>query len=119
MIYLTRRDQAVILCLAAVALVGLAALGWLRYSRQVQLTVTHDARWAQQTAAWDAQLAAAQRVDVNHAGLEELEQLPGVGPTLAERIIAARPFRRVDDLDEVDGIGPALIERLRPYAVAE
>ena len=59
---------------------------------------------------------SAERIDVNRAGVAELQRLPGIGPALAERILATRrasPFRDVDDLTRVPGIGPATIERLR------
>jgi competence protein ComEA len=59
---------------------------------------------------------SASLVDLNRAGSEELQSLPGVGPALAERIIAhrrERPFATVDDLIAVRGIGPAVLERLR------
>ncbi|HSM35814.1 MAG TPA: ComEA family DNA-binding protein [Longimicrobiales bacterium] len=56
-------------------------------------------------------------VDVNGAGPDALQVLPGIGPALAARIIAHRdsagPFRSVEDLLEVRGIGPATLERLR------
>ena len=57
-------------------------------------------------------------VDVNHADRDELLLLPGVGPTIAERIISFRfeqgPFGCCDDLRQVHGIGPKTVERLRP-----
>jgi competence ComEA-like helix-hairpin-helix protein len=62
--------------------------------------------------------APAQPIDVNRATADELQQLPGVGPTLSARIIQARqqrPFRLVDDLRHVKGIGPKTLESLRPY----
>lgn len=56
-------------------------------------------------------------VDVNTADAATLETLPGIGPVLAERIVAFRttsgPFRTVEDLTAVSGIGPALLEGLR------
>jgi len=58
-------------------------------------------------------------VDLNRAGAQELQGLPGVGPALAERILAARRerlFTSVEDLVRVRGIGPATLEQLRPYA---
>lgn len=62
-------------------------------------------------------------INPNTASKEELCLLPGVGPVLAERIIAARSepgapaFARVEDLDAVPRIGPATVERLRPWVV--
>ncbi|MFO0874781.1 MAG: ComEA family DNA-binding protein [Phycisphaerales bacterium] len=62
------------------------------------------------------------RVDINGADAMELASLPGIGPTLAERIVRDRerhgPFATLDDLDRVRGVGPALIERLAGRAVA-
>jgi competence ComEA-like helix-hairpin-helix protein len=56
-------------------------------------------------------------LDLNHASIDDLVRLPGVGPALAERIVAARagdgPFASVDDLARVPGIGPAKLARLR------
>jgi competence protein ComEA len=57
-------------------------------------------------------------VDLNRAGLAELDALPGIGPVLAGRILQHRdahgPFREPEDLLAVPGIGPRLYERLRP-----
>ena len=57
------------------------------------------------------------QVDLNTAGTAELEELPGIGPALAGRIIAWRdengPFTSVDELDEVSGIGPSVLEQVR------
>ncbi len=60
-------------------------------------------------------------IDVNRAGLTDLQRLPGVGPVLAGRIIETRrtrPFESLDDLVRVSGIGPRAVERLRLAAVA-
>jgi len=58
-------------------------------------------------------------VDLNRATAPELDTLPGVGPATAAAILAWRDenggFRRVEDLLEVPGIGPARLERLRPH----
>ena len=48
---------------------------------------------------------AQTKLDVNTASLAELENVPGIGPSIAERIIEARPFKSADDLQRVKGIG--------------
>lgn len=57
-------------------------------------------------------------LDLNAATETDLEALPGVGPVLAERIVAWRSehgrFSTVDELSEVSGIGDRVLERLRP-----
>lgn len=56
-------------------------------------------------------------LSLNHANAEELEQLPGVGPVLAGRIVAFREdngrFETVEDLLEVPGIGEAKLSSIR------
>jgi competence protein ComEA len=57
------------------------------------------------------------RLILNQADATALATLPGIGPALAERIIAQRqqagPFASLDDLTQVRGVGPALVKRLR------
>lgn len=66
-------------------------------------------------ATLEAPDAPRPRVSVNRARAEELEAVPGIGPALARRIVAYRPFRTLDELVRVPGIGARTLERLRPY----
>ncbi len=59
--------------------------------------------------------ASATLIDLNTATTRELQSISGVGPTLAARIIAGRPYKKVDDLLKVPGIGPRLLDRIRPH----
>lgn len=52
-------------------------------------------------------------VNINAASSEALIKLPGIGPAMAARIIAGRPYRTVEDLQRVSGIGPKTLEALR------
>lgn len=60
-------------------------------------------------------------IDLNLATRAELQLLPGIGPSMAERIDAYRilhgPYASVDELRKVPGIGPKTLERLRPWLV--
>ncbi len=62
--------------------------------------------------------AGGEPIAVNRASAAELEQLPGIGPAIAGRIVEFRarngPFRTPADLEKVPGIGPGLRERLEP-----
>jgi competence protein ComEA len=57
-------------------------------------------------------------VNINTATVDQLVQLPGIGPVIAQRIIDFRefygPFTSIDQLDEVSGISPDMVDDLRP-----
>jgi len=100
--------------LLAAAICGAA---WLRANRIVAPSA-EGGRLAQPTPPWPDM-----RIDVNRASGPELDVLPGIGPLLAERIVADRaahgPFATLDDLARVPGVGPRLVEGVRPFAVAD
>src|SRR5579859_7972021 len=61
-------------------------------------------------------------INLNTATSEELQQVPGIGPVTAEKILQMRrsygPFKSVDDLRAIKGIGPKRLEKIRKYLVA-
>jgi competence protein ComEA len=58
---------------------------------------------------WDLPL------DLNREDARTFEALPGIGPTRARAIAAARPFCRVSDLQRIPGIGPVTLGRLAKH----
>ena len=60
------------------------------------------------------------KVNINTADVDELDELPEVGPATAETIIEYRRtngmFRSVEELEEIPGIGPETIEEIEPFA---
>lgn len=61
-------------------------------------------------------------INVNTATVDQLQQLPGIGPVTAQSIVNARadkPFRSLADLDRVRGIGPKTLDKIRPFVVIE
>lgn len=61
----------------------------------------------------------AHPIDLNTATVEQLEELPGIGPVTAKKIVEFReksgPFRKVEDLLAIPRITKAKLEKLRPY----
>ena len=97
---------------ADVSLVNLAA----PLADGIQVVVPVKAAAGQPSAG----TAAEGPVHLNIATLEQLDELPGVGPVTAQKILDYRQkngaFSSVDDLDAIPGIGPARIEQLRDVA---
>ena len=58
-------------------------------------------------------------VEINSAGLQELQALPGIGPKTAQRIVDYRnehgPFKTLEMLTKVKRIGPKTLQKIRPY----
>ena len=116
MVFLTRTERVTLGVLALAAVIGLAVNLYRLHGERVTVEI---APRAEETLRAEGALAASRRLSLNTATPAELERLPGVGPTLAARIVAYRashgPFASVETLREVDGIGPALATRLSEY----
>ena len=95
----------------AVMFAALVVMGYLALVRQ---PLDGDAGHA----AWPDM-----RINLNTAGVDELQVLPRIGPGLAQRIVADRqaygPFASLEDLDRVPQVGPSVLASIRPYVVVE
>ena len=130
----TRHQLVLVLLLVGAAGVGLAVDHWRRArpdlaARLEAIDRTEPAATAPERARRalrrvpDAPRrshasALAEPLDVNRASEPELARLPGIGPALASRIVAARPFAELDDLRRVRGLRRPTLERLRPLITA-
>ncbi len=104
-----RSDQKSLLFLIASALAMTCCYWWYHGGLRGELIEIDRA----------APLEVRFQVDVNRADWPEMIQLPGLGKTLAQRILSERqengPFHDLEDLVRVHGIGPRTLERIRPY----
>ncbi len=62
---------------------------------------------------------AGEKVELNTATAEQLENLPGMGPTMCAALVAYRaehgPFQHIEDLKNIKRFGEARIEKIRPF----
>lgn len=69
------------------------------------------------------QQGVSQKVNINQAGQAELEELPGIGPSLASQILAYRNangnFKQIEDLQNVKGIGEAKFNNIKEYVTVK
>ncbi len=105
------REQIPLAIVLALAWLGVV-LWWLMHGGCSGRTIDFDRA---------PPLRAEFRVDVNAADWPEFAQLPGVGETLARRIVEYRashgPFLSADELLHVPGIGRTTLERITPFLV--
>jgi competence ComEA-like helix-hairpin-helix protein len=59
--------------------------------------------------------SATRPIDLNTATSQQLQSISGIGPVLAAKIIAGRPYKSVADLRKVDGVGAKTYERISSY----
>ena len=106
---LRRGDQVVV---AVVLVLGMAAMiGWW--------TARGGCRGRLVEADQAQEREFSFKVDINRAAWPELAVLPGIGESMARKIVASRekegPFADHDDLQRVRGIGAKTVERIRPF----
>ena len=90
--------------------------GWgVRGGQPVKLANATPQPFASVPSPYAKQTPEVGRIDINTATEKELRGVPGIGPVMAARIIAARPFRSADDLKKVNGIGEKNYAKIRPY----
>ncbi len=101
---------------------GLLALSTLWLTPHVRAEGTKPASHGAPAAA-PVSASVEGVININTATVEELDRLPGIGPSRAQAIIALRThqkrFERVEDVMRVKGIGRAMFRKLRPMLTLE
>ncbi len=85
------------------------------------LAVPQTSGSARATSSKSTSTAAAKKgglVDINNASADELDALPGIGPVMAQKIIAGRPYRAKTDLLTHKIIPQSAYDKIRGQIVA-
>ncbi len=94
-----------------------------RLSDQMQVYVPHKGEAAPPPPNGSAPKAATEKININTASVEELDKLPGVGPSIAKAIVDHRTknglFKQIEDINDVKGIGDALFEKIKDQITVE
>ncbi len=138
MVAFTKKERIILLTLCSCLILGLGISAFQRYEdsrhlhsieegyagldasyRGVGNRHANNGQTNETVTAISAGVPDSLKLNVNTATATELEQLPRIGPVLAERIVEYRqekgPFQKVEDLTKVKGIGEKTLERIRPY----
>lgn len=147
MIVLTRSEKKGLLFLAGIVLAGFFVEGILPYQEQTNIYDYHLADSLFDVLSSDTAMISTEgntkvaggtvneqkaklkrglpvnKIDINHATVEQLVMLPGIGPKTAKRIVDFRNknglFRYYDDLLKIERIGPKTLKKLKPLIYLE
>jgi len=80
-----------------------------------QSTIDAIRRWIMTGTEKSEEEKYYERINVNTASREELIALPGIGPTTADTLLAARPYMKMSDLEKIGGISSDAVNKMRPW----
>jgi comEA protein len=115
MFYLTHQERKVLLAVGILILCGSV----IRFSGQTKAVTNADNQNYINFPSREP--AHFKPININTASRQELEKIPGVGPTIANRILDYRlrfgPFKTWESLKNIKGIGDKKLEAIKDYII--
>ena len=112
MLELAKNEKIAIISLFALLLAGMGVILYQRTRPCAEITVGNF-----EFEDLEEIIQTKSGIDINQAGVRDLERLEGIGESLAKRIVAYRQsvgrFSSVDELKDVKGVGPKLLARIK------
>ncbi len=112
MSWFTAQEKKVLLFVFSCLFVGIIT-SWYFKSHPKSMTVPLNLK--------ERTLMSKEPIDINTADFNQLNSIPGIGPTLAESILDYRKdngsFKEIDDLLKVKGIGKKKLEKIKPCII--
>jgi len=118
MFNLTKSERLVLLFLIISCFVGLS-INLIRANRERVNLCVAESRLTKDEKDFDCLIKAAKKVNINQATIEQFISLPGIGPSLAERILSFRHsqghFKSIEEITKVTGIGPKKFKAIKEF----
>lgn len=118
---MSRQEKLIIIFLLTCAVIGLS-ISFYKKTHLSEITVVPSSI-TKEFAHLESKILSRQPININTSDEEELAFLPGIGPALAERIVAYRqengPFLSSGEITNVSGIGRTKYERIKDFITTE
>lgn len=119
MLYLSKQERIVLIALLSFGLIAIGA----RFFLKTRQNLIFNKQYPGLGKDTQSIIRKSQTININKADMETLQQLPGIGPSLAKRIVEYRrengEFSQIEDLMNIKGMGIKKFEKLKQYVIIE
>jgi len=105
----TKDEKIILIFFLAALFIGISVSSFKRLNPNKEFFINFD----------EKEIEESKKVNINTASKERFETLPGIGPVMAERIVAYREqsgtFKNAEDIKNVKGVGDKTFEKMKKW----